>query len=80
LNGSVEAQRWWPVAPAIRMAGAVFIDLARTASRVDGPARNDVDVGAGARLAVATLPGIFRVDLGKGVQDGDFAISLTYVP
>ena len=80
VHGSLEAQRWWRVAGPLRIAAAAFTDLGRTARRTDSTARGDVDVGLGARVAVAGIPGVFRADLGKGLRDGATAISLVYEP
>jgi hypothetical protein len=80
FHGSVEAQRWWRVAGPLRAAAAAFADLGWTGRRVSGDARGDVDLGAGARLAVAGIPGIFRADLGKALGDGDTVFSLVYEP
>ena len=80
FHGSLEAQRWWRVAGPVRAAAAAFGDLGRTGGRVSGAARGDVDLGVGARLAVAGIPGIFRADLGKGLRDGATAFSLVYEP
>ena len=80
VNASAEGQRWWALRGVLRIAAAVFVDTARTASRLEGPALRDIDAGLGARLAATGLPGTFRADLGKGVNDGDFTFSLTYVP
>ena len=80
VNGSAEVQRWWPLRGIVQIAAAAFVDTALTGLRFDGPARHDVDVGLGARLAATAFPGIFRADLGKGVNDGSFTLSLTYAP
>jgi hypothetical protein len=80
VNGSAEAQRWWAVRGVLRIAAALFVDAGRTGSRLADPARHDVDVGAGARLAISGLPGSYHVDLAKGLQDGTLSISLTYFP
>jgi hypothetical protein len=80
FHGSLEAQRWWGVAGPVRAAAAAFGDFGRTGRRISGPARGDVDLGMGARLAVAGIPGIFRADLGKGLRDGATAFSLVYEP
>ncbi|HEY5618366.1 MAG TPA: C39 family peptidase [Vicinamibacterales bacterium] len=77
---SVEAQRWWTVVGPISAAAAVFGDVARTARRYDGPAHGDVDVGTGARLAVAGIPGVFSANVAKGLRDGATAFSVTYQP
>jgi predicted double-glycine peptidase len=80
LHGSLEAQRWWRVAGPLRIAAAAFTDLGQTTRRTDSTARGDVDVGLGARVAVAGIPGVFRADLGKGLRDGAMAICLVYEP
>jgi hypothetical protein len=80
LHGSLEAQRWWRVAGPLRAAAAAFTDLGRTTRRADSTARGDVDVGVGARVVVAGIPGVFRADLGRGLRDGAIAICLVYEP
>jgi hypothetical protein len=80
LHGSFEAQRWWRAAGPVRVAAAAFGDVGRTASRFAGGGHGDVDIGFGARLAVAGIPGSFRADLGKGLRDGATALSLVYEP
>lgn len=80
IHGSLEAQRWWRVAGPARIAAAAFSDVGRTARRFSGRGQGDVDVGVGARLAVAGIPGIFRADLGKGLRDGSTEISFVYAP
>ena len=80
IHGSLEAQRWWRVAGPLRIAAAAFTDLGQTTRRTDSTARGDVDVGLGARVAVAGIPGVFRADLGKGLRDGAIAICLVYEP
>jgi hypothetical protein len=79
-TASAEAQRWWPRRGAIRAAGALFVDAGWTGRRLDGPARYDVDPGIGLRLTAAGIPGVFRIDLAKGLRDGATALSLTYNP
>jgi hypothetical protein len=80
VHASLEAQRWWMVGGPASAAAAVFGDVARTARRRDGPALGDVDVGVGARVAVAGMPGVFRVDVAKGLRDGAAAVSVAYEP
>jgi hypothetical protein len=80
VHASAEGQRWWALRGVLRIAAAAFVDTARTGFRLEGPALRDIDVGVGARLAGVGLPGIFRADLGKGVNDENFTLSLTYVP
>ena len=80
VQGSIEAQRWGPLVGPIRVAAASFVDVARTAVRLEGPLRDDVDFGLGLRFSVAGVPGLLRVDLGKGLRDGRTAVSFVYEP
>jgi len=80
IQGSIEAQRWWHVAGPVRAAAASFVDMARTGRRVEGRPLHDVDLGLGARVAVIGVPGVLRVDLGKGLRDGRTAVSFVYEP
>jgi hypothetical protein len=80
VSASLEAQRWWPVAAGVRLAGAAFLDLARTSDRLGASARGDADAGLGARLAVAGIQGFFALDLAMGLRDSATALSVTYHP
>ena len=79
-HASFEAQRWWAIAGPIRAGAALFGDAAQTAARFDGTSRGDVDLGVGARLAVAGIPGVFSANIAQGIADGATAFSLTYQP
>ena len=75
--GTLEAQHWLkPGARPVRLAPAVFVDLARAshglASSID---RTQVDAGAGIRLALPGLS-ILRIDLAHGLRDGRTAFSV----
>jgi hypothetical protein len=79
LHASAEAQRWWSTSLSLlHVGGAAFIDAAQTRLRVDGAARGDVDIGAGARFSAAGLPGVLRIDFAHGLRDGHDAISVVY--
>jgi hypothetical protein len=81
VSATAEAQRWRArILGPIRAAAASFVDVARTAHRVDADAVWDVDVGIGARIAAPGLPGIFRLDLAKGLREGATALSFAYQP
>ena len=76
-HGGLEWRRWrGPLAHALRIAPAAFVDAARA---FDAPAFGDhrahVDVGIGVRLAIPTA-GVVRVDLARGVRDGEMALSI----
>ena len=75
-HGGVEWRRWRPpVFRVLRLAPAVFVDVARafdTALFTD--ARAHVDAGAGLRVAIPGA-GVFRADLARGLRDGEMALS-----
>jgi hypothetical protein len=79
LHGSVELQRWWP-ASLIQIGGAAFIDSVRTFDRLQPGSRTDADVGAGFRLAVPGVRGVFRADVARGLRDGAVAFAFVYQP
>ena len=78
VQASVEGRRWWRAAGPVRAAAAAFADAARTARRWGRPPLLDIDTGIGGRLAIDGMPGVFRVDLAKGLRDGATAVSLGY--
>jgi hypothetical protein len=77
-HASGEAQQWWPGPVGIRVGAAVFADAARVSQRFGDGARGDVDTGVGARAALPGLPGVFRLDVAKGLRDGATAVSFVY--
>ena len=79
-QGSSEAQYWRPVRGPVQAGLAIFGDFARTSDRFAEAPRTDVDVGLGARLAVAGLPGMVRVDVARGLRDAAHAVSVAYEP
>jgi hypothetical protein len=80
VHFSAEAQQWWTVRSAVRVGAAVFTDAARVDRRVTSDATGDVDVGAGLRVGLPVLNGEFRLDVGKGLRDGNTAVSFVYEP
>lgn len=75
LNASIEAQHWWTAGP-VRLAGALFVDGASTARRLAGEAVDDVDAGAGVRIALPGSGGVLRLDAAHGLRDGHHAVSV----
>jgi hypothetical protein len=75
---SGEAQYWTPTIAGISVGMATFADTVHLDRRLVRGARSEVDAGLGLRVAVPTLPGIFRVDVAKGLRDGATAVSLSY--
>jgi hypothetical protein len=80
LHASGEAQRWWQGKAGMRFGAAAFIDVARVHRRAEPLARNDADLGIGARLAVPGVSGVVRIDVAKGLRDGATALSFVYDP
>jgi hypothetical protein len=80
VGASVEARRWWALRGWVQTGAGVFLDAGRTGWRVNGDPYRDVDVGVGARLGVLGLPGLFRVDVAKGLRDGNTVLSAVYEP
>ena len=76
-DGGIEWRRWrGPLARAIRIAPAVFVDAARAfKAPAFGDQRTHVDVGVGVRLAIPTA-GVVRVDVARGLRDGEMALSI----
>lgn len=73
-HGGAEWRRWFQ-RPFVRLAPAVFVDLARAARGLEGfDSRGHVDAGAGLRLSVTGL-GVLRVDVAKGLRDGAIGVS-----
>ena len=79
LHGSGEGQYWWPTTRA-RVAAAVFVDVVSLERRPLPGGRRDVDVGAGVRAAVPGAGGTLRVDVAKGLRDGDMRLSFGFEP
>jgi len=73
-----EAQRWWAGPFGARFAAALFVDSAGVFDRAAVGSRGDIDAGLGARAAVPGLPGVFRLDLARGLRDGATALSFVY--
>jgi hypothetical protein len=78
VQTTTEAQHWWRSGFGTSLGVAAFVDAARTMHRLDLPARDDADVGAGVRLSVLSVPGVVRIDIAHGLRDGDDAISFIY--
>jgi predicted double-glycine peptidase len=66
----------WTALRTLRIAPAAFVDMAN-ADRVPafGDDRPHLDAGVGLRIAVPGA-GVLRVDLGRGLRDGESALSL----
>jgi hypothetical protein len=74
-HGGAEWRRWMDTRP-VRLAPAVFLDLARAGGLLpDGDARAHLDAGAGVRIALPGA-GVVRIDVARGLRDGSTALSV----
>lgn len=77
VHGSGEVRRWFSVRQKpLRVALAGFVDVARVRDGItSSDLRAHMDVGAGARVAVAGA-GVLRVDVARGLRDANTALSI----
>jgi hypothetical protein len=76
-HGGAEWRRWiHPVKRPLRVAPAIFVDLARgTRGLANSVERWQTDAGGGLRIAVPGS-GVLRIDVARGLRDGRSALSL----
>lgn len=77
-----EANLWLEGIGPLRVAPAAFVDAARAWGRIGDTSPSDlhVDVGLGLRLAGGSDGGTLRVDLARGLRDGETTLSLGWTP
>jgi hypothetical protein len=74
-HGGAEWRRWMDTRP-VRLAPAVFLDLARAGGVLaGGDPRAHLDAGAGVRIALPGA-GVVRIDVARGLRDGSTALSV----
>jgi hypothetical protein len=73
-----EIQRWIDRASPLRVAVAVFSDVARASGRLPGAtgAPWQIDAGIGLRVRVPGSAGTLRADIGHGLRDGANAFTI----
>jgi outer membrane translocation and assembly module TamA len=79
VTASAEVQRLWTTR-GTRIGPALFVDVGRTARRIEGVALRDADVGVGLRARFPGMPGAVRIDVATGLRDGHKALSFVYEP
>jgi hypothetical protein len=79
-HSTVELQRDLAGLPLARLRGAIFVDAAKQSRMLRGNPTSDIDVGAGLRAEVPGTPGALRVDLARGVRDGNLVLSAAWMP
>lgn len=77
VHAGAEWRQWLkPAAHVIRFGPAIFVDSARAwAGLASSDARWHVDAGAGLRIA-APGSGVIRIDVARGLRDGNTTLSL----
>ena len=78
IHGGAEAQYWRPLS-RFQVAPAVFVDVVHLDRRAVPGTRDDVDVGAGMRLA-GWGGGLLRLDVARGLRDGRMRVSAGFQP
>jgi hypothetical protein len=76
VHGGAEWRRWsQPAGKPLRVAPALFVDIARAAAGLESSDRRwHSDAGAGLRIALPGA-GVVRIDLARGLRDGSMALS-----
>jgi hypothetical protein len=77
LSGGLELERFRSTPALLGIGLAVFVDAAESWKTFSGRDAAHVDVGAGLRLSLAHR-GTFRLDLARGLKDGNVAASLGF--
>jgi peptidase C39-like protein len=78
MFASAETQRWFAPVSLARVGVAAFVDAAR-ATRTFGSSAGGalrVDGGAGVRLRLPGREGTLRIDYGRGLRDGQDAVTI----
>jgi predicted double-glycine peptidase len=78
VHGGAEAQYWRSLS-RFQLAPAVFVDVVHLDRRAVPGTRDDVDIGAGLRLA-GLGGGILRLDIARGLRDGHMRVSAGFKP
>jgi hypothetical protein len=75
-HARADVRRWLqPAMKVVRVAPAVFVDVARASHRLQSGAVWHADAGVGVRIAVPGS-GVLRLDVAKGLRDGASSFSV----
>jgi hypothetical protein len=76
VHSTTEVRRDFWRRPLWTIGVAGFVDAARVWRRADGsPSPIRVDVGLGVRIGLGGRRSVLRIDVARGVRDGEMAIS-----
>jgi hypothetical protein len=79
LHTSVEGQHWWSTRRG-NIGAAAFLDLVAVDRRIIRGRQRDADVGVGLRAGVPGSGGNIRIDLARGLRDGNMRASVGFEP
>jgi hypothetical protein len=79
-HSTVELQRDLPGLLLARLRWAIFVDAAKQSRMLTGNPPTHIDAGAGLRAEIPGAPGAFRVDLARGLRDGNVVLSAAWQP
>jgi predicted double-glycine peptidase len=79
LHTSVEGQHWWTTRRG-NIGAAAFLDLVAVDRRIIRGRQRDADVGVGLRAGVPGSGGNIRIDLARGLRDGNMRASVGFEP
>jgi hypothetical protein len=79
-HSTAELQRDLPGLPLARLRWAIFVDAAKPSRMLTGNPAAHIDAGAGLRAELPGAPGTFRVDLARGMRDGNVVLSAAWQP
>jgi len=79
-HSTVELQRDLPGVLLARLRWAIFVDAAKQSKMLTGNPTTHIDTGAGLRAEIPGAPGAFRVDLARGLRDGNVVLSAAWQP
>jgi hypothetical protein len=79
-HSTVELQRALAGLPLARLRWAIFVDAAKQSRMLTGSSTSHIDAGAGLRADLPGAPGTFRIDLARGIRDGNVVLSAAWQP
>lgn len=79
-HSTAELQRDLAGFPLARVGWAIFVDAARQSRLLAGGRVAHVDAGAGLRAAMPGTSGTLRVDVARGLRDGNVVLSAAWQP
>ena len=78
IHSTVELQRDLAGLPLARIGWAIFVDAARQSRTLAGDPIAHIDAGAGLRAAIPGTSGTLRVDVARGLRDGNVVLSTAW--